>query len=296
MSHYLTLAIVRKNSTSRFEDIMAPYDETLDVESYISQTKEELIKEFADDVDRRRRSHKRALELTKEEYEEARKTEDLFYHSYTVARGPMPEGYEELNLDDPEAVYALYRKQNDGFGRFDDDGNLLSTYNPNSKWDWYVPGGRWGNQLILKNGEKADHAMAGDVDWDAMFTVTPEEAKKLGVFWDEYVLGTLPPEIAALDAKGKTAYLCDKYGVSFLSSEFYLEKYGTKEEYIRRQGLWGTYAVVDEKGWNEPGAMGWFGISDATAKSQKDWDDNYRARFIDTLDPEDEVQIFDCHI
>ena len=96
MSHYLTLAIVRKNSTSSFEDIMAPYDEGLKVESYIFQTKEELIKEFAADVERRRRSHKRALELTKEEYEEARETEDLSCHSYTVARGQMPEGYEEL--------------------------------------------------------------------------------------------------------------------------------------------------------------------------------------------------------
>ena len=296
MSHYTTLAIVRKNSASSFEDIMAPYDETLDVEPYIFQTKEELIKEFADDVDRRRRSHKRALELTKEEYEEARKKEDLSYHSYREARGPMPEGYEELNLDDPEAVYALYRKEEGEHDDFDDDGNLLSTYNPNSKWDWYIPGGRWGNQLILKNGEKADRAKAGDVDWDAMFGVTPEEAKKMGDFWDEYVLGKLPPEIAALDKRGQNDYLQDKYGLVFTSPNYYLGFYKTKEEYIRRQGLWGTYAVVDERGWNEPGAMGWFGISDATAESKKDWDDNYRARFIDTLDPEDEVQIFDCHI
>lgn len=60
MSHYTTLAIVRKNSASSFEDIMAPYDENLDVEPYIFQTKEELIKEFAADVEKRRRSHKRA--------------------------------------------------------------------------------------------------------------------------------------------------------------------------------------------------------------------------------------------
>ena len=35
-------------------------------------------------------------------------------------------------------------------GRFDEDmikqnGDLLSTYNPNSKWDWYTIGGRWNN-------------------------------------------------------------------------------------------------------------------------------------------------------
>lgn len=296
MSHYTTLAIVRKNSASSFEDIMAPYDENLDVEPYIFQTKEELIKEFAADVEKRRRSHKRALELTKEEYEEAREKEDLFYRSYTVARGPMPEGYEELNLDDPEAVYALYRKEEGEYDDFDEEGNLLSTYNPNSKWDWYITGGRWSDQLILKNGKRADRAMAGDVDWDAMFAVTPEEAKKWSDFWDEYVLGTLPPEIAAFDEKGQTDYLRGKYGFTFYRPEFYLENYRTKEEYIRRQGLWNTYAVVDEKGWNEPGEMWWWGLSNATAESKRDWDDNYRARFIDTLDPEDEIQIFDCHI
>ena len=29
-----------------------------------------------------------------------------------------------------------------------------STYNPNSKWDWYVIGGRWGGLIQLKKGVK----------------------------------------------------------------------------------------------------------------------------------------------
>ena len=27
--------------------------------------------------------------------------------------------------------------------QFNDDGQPISTYNPDSKWDWYVIGGRW---------------------------------------------------------------------------------------------------------------------------------------------------------
>lgn len=30
---------------------------------------------------------------------------------------------------------------------FDEHGNLLTTYNPNSKWDWYSIGGRWSGGL-----------------------------------------------------------------------------------------------------------------------------------------------------
>lgn len=295
MSHYTTLAIVRKNSTRDVEDLMAPYDENLEVAPYIDQTKEELIKEFTEDIENYRLCRKRALELSEEEYKEARAKEKLYYH-YNAVTGDVPEGYLEVDLKDPEAVYALYEKNADEYQKFDRDGNLLSTYNPNSKWDWYSLGGRWEGQLLLKNGESADQAMAGEVDWDAMYTPAPEEAKKLGDFWDEYVLEKLPPEIAALDKKGQNTYLSDKYGFTLYGPEYYRDFYKTKEEYIRRQGIWTTYAVVDEKGWYEPGKMGWFGMSDTTAESEADWDNNYRARFIDTLDPDDVVYIIDCHI
>ena len=32
-----------------------------------------------------------------------------------------------------------------------DNGELYSTYNPNSKWDWYKVGGRWSKILKTKN-------------------------------------------------------------------------------------------------------------------------------------------------
>lgn len=57
----------------------------------------------------------------------------------------------------------------------DDDENLLSTYNPESKWDWYSEGGRWGAWLILKEKDEngvpltAIFATKSEVDWDRMF-------------------------------------------------------------------------------------------------------------------------------
>lgn len=74
----------------------------------------------------------------------------------------------------------------------DDDGLYkMSTYNPASKWDWYVIGGRWGGFLKMKPGctgelgkrlafdeppaaGGADIALAGDVDWAAMIALDPE--------------------------------------------------------------------------------------------------------------------------
>ena len=35
-------------------------------------------------------------------------------------------------------------------GVVDKDGNIISTYNPDSKWDWYEIGGRWSGMLLIK--------------------------------------------------------------------------------------------------------------------------------------------------
>ena len=55
-------------------------------------------------------------------------------------------------------------------GRFDEDmikfnGDLLSTYNPNSKWDWYTIGGRWNNYLKTLSGETTNEDYASEIDW-----------------------------------------------------------------------------------------------------------------------------------
>ena len=39
--------------------------------------------------------------------------------------------------------------------RFNDQGEPLSTYNPDSKWDWWVIGGRWDGWLL-------DHETSGE--------------------------------------------------------------------------------------------------------------------------------------
>lgn len=60
----------------------------------------------------------------------------------------------------------------------DEDGNLLSTYNPNSKWDWYTEGGRFSGSLITKNGREVNEDWVSKINWDKTYTpfayVTPD--------------------------------------------------------------------------------------------------------------------------
>lgn len=288
MSHFTVLAIVRKNSHLTVETLMEPYCEGNEVEPYVAKTKAQLIASEIQRTEKLRRSHAAALRLSKDEYSAIAEKEGL-YGNYDRVREDLPEERASVDLTDEEAVFRLVEEDYDG--ELNEDGDLISTYNPDSKWDWYEVGGRWEGQLLLKTGAPVDAAPAGLVDWDAMFSPDPADVAKSEAFWDEYVLGKIPEGVEDADK-----YLYGKFGFVFYRPEYYLEFYGTKEEYVRRMGLWSTYAVVDEEGWHEPGEMGWFGCSGATAESKKKWEDEFRARFIDTLDPEDRVCVIDCHI
>lgn len=48
-------------------------------------------------------------------------------------------------------------------GELDDQGNVLSTYNPKSKWDWWEIGGRWDGFLTLKDGTTVNHAAIAEL-------------------------------------------------------------------------------------------------------------------------------------
>ena len=53
----------------------------------------------------------------------------------------------------------------------DKDGNIYSTYNPDSHWDWWVEGGRW--EGLLKVGDKrVNSARVRDIDFDSAPFVT----------------------------------------------------------------------------------------------------------------------------
>ncbi len=61
----------------------------------------------------------------------------------------------------------LYRKYGDDWNSYrwrkhtDGSWHEYSTYNPNSKWDWYQLGGRWSGLIKLKPGKNGKKGKAG---------------------------------------------------------------------------------------------------------------------------------------
>lgn len=58
----------------------------------------------------------------------------------------------KIEAENPGEV-SLARVARDWFGGvMGEDGHLYSTYNPDSQWDWWVIGGRWAGEWVLKAG------------------------------------------------------------------------------------------------------------------------------------------------
>lgn len=147
--------------------------------------------------------------------------------------------------------------------------------NPNRKWDWF----KIYSGLTLKDGSKAPFATIADIDTSR----NDEEYRKCCAFWDYKVDGAEKPDNVDpwLDAA---------------RAEFYINRYGDKETYARccSEFLFRAVVTPDRK-WHEVGEMGWWGISDETCESIRDWLDHFHERFIEPY-MDNVLVTVNCHI
>lgn len=254
MSHYPVLII--KNQDADLDEILAPYSENLEVEPYIYRTKQQII----DDA----KTYKEKL------FEKIKEDPDMELTDWQ-------RGFLNARTDQ-----EFYYAERDEDGHFDEDGNKLSTYNPKSKWDWWVVGGRWSGNLTTKNGERVNGGLVKDLN----LGIDKEEYDR-SLRWYEVVVEGAPLK----EGENKEAFF------SFYNTNYLRECYKTKENYAKFHALPIYRAVVTPDGeWHEKGEMGWFGMSSETAEESLDWDLHFMERFIDNLDDNMELVVVDCHI
>ena len=250
MSHYVLAVFTKENQN--IEDLLEPYDENITVTPYIKKTREEIIKQV--------KARKKKI------------IENIAKSNYKLSDWER----EILNCVTDEDFYKSGTYEDE---KYDVNGNLLSTYNPNSKWDWYEIGGRWSGMLKTKNGQHVDECLVRDLD----LTPDKKEYNEAIRFW-ELVVEKQPLKNG------------EKQPFNYYKKEYFLERYGTKENYAKIQSQFSTYAVLMPDGkWYEPGQMGWWGISGATVDKEKEWDNNYH-KFIDQVEADWTITIVDCHI
>lgn len=217
------------------EDLMYPFYEGAEVEPYISKTKDELIQEAKSRVDWLKGALKDDPKAKVSDFDKGL-----------------------LNAKDDESLYEAYRE--DDFYNYDDEGNLVSTYNPYSKWDWYEEGGRYSDALKFKSGNRGYQCLFKDLDAD-----DDDEAYYSAMNW---------------------WYEKIESGNSKLA-ESYISDYGTADNYARNQCKFHLYQVLKNGIWTD--------FYDENI-SEFEWADNFKKRFLSDCEDDDVVIVVDCHI
>lgn len=195
MSHY-NLYVFHDKAKS-IDDILAPFDKNLKVPKYIEFTKEQAVAKVRKEIEECKNGPYAEYLKNPEEF---KKINHQRYIEFLRDEFPLV-----LNWTDEEC-YRREAKLYEGDGTdndprmIDEDGNLLSAYNPKSKWDYWSIGGRWSGSIPLKNGGKSvDEALVNEVEWEAEYNVpyafiTPDgewvERGRFGVAGNEIDAGT----------------------------------------------------------------------------------------------------------
>lgn len=205
----------------------------------------------------------------------------------------------------------------------------LSTYNPQSRWDWYQVGGRWTGFYKLKRGARGvagepglqtEHAKPGyadvclkrDVDvegvraeaeaeaatrYDAAHriiagrSVRPWSAFLADVEAERLTIDAARAEYHAQDVI--RAFVAAGNEWAFVEIEPFLAERAAYLQRVRDDALT-TFAVLQDGVWRERGRMGWFGI----ARDEHDgdtWLTEY-AKMFDALPGDALLTIVDVHI
>ena len=271
MSHF-TVGVVIPGTYKEYElydaveKALAPFDEKIEMEPYIEEYKFDII-------GRLKREKEEIVSLAELLLSDENEF-DRVYPRYN--KGWIKDRYETIKDMTDMQLYEEETKYHKSDGNIDDDGNILSTYNPESKWDYWLIGGRWSNLVATRDPE-------GNIvgsDYSRFKNI---------IFIDTYY------KKEGLDSKED---LLSKYMLDPDFREDIDDHYQNIDEFIKEietpKSL--TYAMLIDGSWIEPGKMGWFAVSDATDTSREQYEKTIVEYLDSKKDSEDWLIIVDCHI
>ena len=204
---------------------------------------------------------------------------------------------------------------------------VVDRTNPNRKWDWYIPGGRWTGYFPLKPGATgevgkpglmteaaepgtADQCLWGDVDLGKARGEAAERARETFAGWAECLLDNPKPRpwgevLASMPEdidKAREVYNEQKAIASWKEKNPYswgcpVEDLGFDEEgYVakKRSQALVPFSIVKDGKWHQKGRMGWWGMT-SDEMPEGEWETQVAALF-DDLPPDTPVTMVDCHI
>lgn len=138
MSHFSVMVIGED-----YVDQLAKFNEDIEMPRYVKYTKAQLIEQKRKEIE----DYKNGIyaEYLKDREAYACSCRNMKHLDYVRNEFPKSLKWKEPRLY--EEAIKCYSPEEIGL-----EGEVYTTENPNSKWDWYVVGGRWAGMLKLKDG------------------------------------------------------------------------------------------------------------------------------------------------
>lgn len=247
MSHFAVAVITKNKDEVEVYKILEPYWEELKVPRYVKYTKEQLINEGKKEIQAYKSGIYAEYISNPSKYKEECTNED--HIKYLEEEFP-----KKLNWTDEEIYKNEIRWYDED--QIGENGEVYSTYNPNSKWDWYEIGGRFENELLTR------------IDNNDTF----------GQEYNKPIIVRIPPQ-----------------GYKWVNGAKIKDIDFNKMEEINGETFC-AWALVDEKGWYEKGSMGWWAMSDATEESINDFAKKSKEYIEMPENQDKYMIIVDCHI
>jgi hypothetical protein len=252
MSHYKVGVLTKSPVESEYdiEDILEKYSEHLEVPKYIYRTKEQIIE-----------SAKNYQNILKDRNKPEDELSDW--------------EYSLLNANTDDEFFEVEASKDS----LDEDGNEWSTYNPNSKWDYYsIVEPEMFTKMFIENTSSVSLKDYKNTFLDEVESITDLKNKYPSEF----------QEYTHLITNG-----------DFYKPEYYQGKYPTFYSYLKNHATYIPWALLIEEGddsvWIEPGKVGWFGTTDASIEDERDWPTRYEDLIKDKSD-DLYITFIDCHI
>ena len=165
--------------------------------------------------------------------------------------------------------FEYYRELTDGM-YYDENGNALTTENPNGHWVTARIGKNFSLPLKLKDGTETYSAKADDIDWWAM----NEPTAMYEAAWEMVMEGREPTNAAE-----------ERVYESMKDKTAYFSNFKDKDDYVTYSTSYWNYAFVDKNGW-----------VDMSDEDERKWITNFFERFIKDIDPNETVTIYECTV
>lgn len=233
------------------DEIIKKYDASLEVEPYIKFSYKEMTK-----------YKKQAIKMA----------QNLADNASKIGLSKNIKEYFEEKVKSLKKLtdFEFYTAISNGCS-FDENGNALTTENPNAKWSTCRIGRNLCVPLKLKNGTEALQAKAGDVDWGKMH-MDPSTMNSYRIVW-ELFHGERKPQTAQEKQIYKNIRLQKRY----------FEDFDNVDDYIAYSCSYWCYAYADKNGWQ-----------DTDDYKDYEWITGFYNKFVKKLKPDDLVTIYEC--